>query len=132
MKILVRLPNWLGDLVMSSGFIRALSILEPDSTVDVIVKDSLSELIPLFEGINAHIPFSKVEYPGIFGAIKFGRTCSASDHYDMFFTLPDSFSSNRICITTALSPAYACISQACRNSPRRRVCIAPEATLRSK
>ena len=91
MKILVRLPNWLGDLVMSTGFIRALSTLEPDSTIDVIVKDSLSELIPLFEGINAQIPFLKVEYPGIFGAIKFGRTCSASDHYDMFLHFPTLF-----------------------------------------
>ncbi|SVA44379.1 uncharacterized protein METZ01_LOCUS97233, partial [marine metagenome] len=37
-KILIRTPNWLGDLVMSTGFLRAVLETFPDSQVDIILK----------------------------------------------------------------------------------------------
>jgi len=38
MKVLVRLPNWLGDLVMSYAFMEQLQRLLPDAQIDVVVK----------------------------------------------------------------------------------------------
>ena len=37
-KILIRTPNWLGDMVLSSGFVRAVLEAFPESQVDLIVK----------------------------------------------------------------------------------------------
>ena len=38
MRIVVRLPNWLGDLVMSTAFMRSLANAFPDAQIEVIVK----------------------------------------------------------------------------------------------
>jgi hypothetical protein len=56
MHILIRLPNWLGDLVMSTAFVRALSQAMPEATIDVIVKKGIDEV---------------VDYPDWFGNQKF-------------------------------------------------------------
>jgi lipopolysaccharide heptosyltransferase II len=93
MNILVRLPNWLGDIIMSTGFLNALSAKYPDSTIDVIVKDSFKDFIPLLPGINNAIIFSRRQYNGIRGSFRFGRECASRKKYDLFITLPDSFSS---------------------------------------
>jgi lipopolysaccharide heptosyltransferase II len=93
MNILVRLPNWLGDVVMSTGFLQALTAVYPQSCIDVIIKESLKEMVPLLPGISDHLVFSKRDFKGIKGAIRFGRTCAARKSYDLFFSLPDSFSS---------------------------------------
>ncbi len=42
LKILIRLPNWLGDVVMSTAFINAVKQLYPDAIIDVIIKKELS------------------------------------------------------------------------------------------
>jgi len=38
MKILIRLPNWLGDVVMSTAFVSAVRGLYPEASIDVIIK----------------------------------------------------------------------------------------------
>ncbi|MEJ7767828.1 MAG: glycosyltransferase family 9 protein [Chitinophagaceae bacterium] len=93
MKILVRLPNWLGDMVMSIGFINALYSVYPGATVGVIVKKGLEGLIEFFPETAAVFIFSKDEFPGILGAWRFGTTIRRQGRYDLFFSLPDSFSS---------------------------------------
>ncbi len=45
MKILVRLPNWLGDTVMAVGFIQALQQIYPNALISVITKKGLQELM---------------------------------------------------------------------------------------
>jgi len=45
-KILIRTPTWLGDMVISSGFVRAVLEAFPESQVDLIVKSGF-EKIPL-------------------------------------------------------------------------------------
>jgi len=45
-KILVRTPNWLGDLMMSTAFMRALLKQFPDAQIDLLVKKGF-ESIPL-------------------------------------------------------------------------------------
>ncbi len=93
MKILIRLPNWLGDVVMSLGFINALREHYPDAQLDVICKKGLEELVAFMPGIHKTYVFSKAEYKGVLGLRKFGRQIQQHTAYDLFFCLPNSFSS---------------------------------------
>jgi lipopolysaccharide heptosyltransferase II len=92
MKILIRLPNWLGDVVMSTAFITAVKQHYPEAQVDVIIKKDLHSLTSLIPGLTRVHSFSKQEHPGLGGVYRFGKTLR-SEKYDLFFTLPDSFSS---------------------------------------
>jgi lipopolysaccharide heptosyltransferase II len=92
MKILVRLPNWLGDVVMSTAFIGAVKQLYPLAQVDVIVKKELSSIAALIPGLTQIHSFSKDEYKGLGGVYRYGKNLR-SHKYDIFFTLPDSLSS---------------------------------------
>jgi lipopolysaccharide heptosyltransferase II len=93
MKILVRLPNWLGDMVMSTSFLRALQLAYPGAEIDVIVKKGLDSLLDFIPGINRRYVFSKEEWKGLKGVFLFGRNIKKEKEYDLFFCLPDSFSS---------------------------------------
>jgi ADP-heptose:LPS heptosyltransferase len=92
MKIVIRLPNWLGDLVMATAFVEATRQLYPDDVIDVIIKKELSSIAPMIEGINKIHIFSKQEYPGLGGVLRFGKTLR-DEQYDIFFNLPASISS---------------------------------------
>lgn len=91
MKILVRLPNWLGDVVMSTAFIGAVKQLYPLAQVDVIIKKELQAIATLIPGLTRIHSFSKDQYRGLGGVYRYGKTLRA-EKYDMFFTLPDSLS----------------------------------------
>jgi len=93
MRILIRLPNWLGDVVMSIAFIDALRNAYPGCVIDIIIKEELREIVRYYNNISEIIEFSKVKYPGLTGAYKFGKKISKEHKYDIFFCLPDSFSS---------------------------------------
>lgn len=92
MKILVRLPNWLGDVVMSTAFIGAVKQTYPTAQVDVIIKKELSAIASLIPGLTRIHSFSKDEYKGLGGVYRYGKSLR-SEKYDLFFTLPDSLSS---------------------------------------
>lgn len=92
MNILIRLPNWLGDVVMSTAFVNAVRQLYPDAQIDVIIKKELNGIVNLIPGLNKIHLFSKQEYKGLNGVYKFGKTLRAGK-YDLFFCLPDSLSS---------------------------------------
>lgn len=92
MKILVRLPNWLGDVVMSTAFITAVKELYPESSIDIIIKKELSGIAALIPGLKAIHSFSKAEYKGLSGVYKFGKQLR-TEKYDLFFNLPNSLSS---------------------------------------
>ena len=84
-KILIRTPTWLGDMVISSGFVRAVLEAFPESQLDLIVKSGF-EKIPLPQR-GQIIPFDpKKETAG-----NFGKTLRA-ENYDYFYVLPPSFS----------------------------------------
>ena len=93
MKIIVRLPNWLGDVVMASAFVNALPQYYPDCVIDVIVKKELSGIAELIPNIHKCIPFDKKSFKGINGAYQFGKTLKA-EKYDLMFNLPNSISSS--------------------------------------
>jgi lipopolysaccharide heptosyltransferase II len=92
MKILIRLPNWLGDVVMSTAFINAVKELYPDARVDVIIKKELSGVAFFQPGLGTIHPFSKQEHKGLTGVFRFGKKLRDEKH-DLFFNLPTSLSS---------------------------------------
>jgi heptosyltransferase II len=93
MKILVRLPNWLGDMVMSVAFLNELYRQHPQAQISVIAKRGIHELLPFFPPIKHSFVFDKTEYKGMKGLVEFGKTIKAKEKFDLFFCLPDSFSS---------------------------------------
>lgn len=93
MKILVRLPNWLGDVVMASGFLQQLPRFFPGAEVDVIIKKGLEDLLSFLPPVRRSYIFSKEEQKGLGGLWRYGRRLGKAERYDLFFSLPDSFSS---------------------------------------
>jgi heptosyltransferase II len=93
MKILVRLPNWLGDMVMAVGALRQIPEAFPGAEVSVIVKKGLHDLLPFFPPTQHQFVFSKEEYGGLKGAWRFGRMIRKVESFDLFISFPDSFSS---------------------------------------
>jgi ADP-heptose:LPS heptosyltransferase len=92
MKILVRLPNWLGDMVMSVGFIHQIPQFYPGSEVSVIVKKGIQDLLDFFPAVKHRFEFSKEEFSGLKGLVRFGSYIKETDNFDLFFCLPDSLS----------------------------------------
>ena len=74
MKILIRLPNWLGDVVMSTAFVNAVHQLYPDAELDVIIKKELGGIATFIPGLNKVHLFSKQEYEGLNGVYQFGKS----------------------------------------------------------
>ena len=64
--ILIRTPNWLGDLMMSTAFIHQVMELFPESEVDLVVRSGFEEL-----------PFHAVE--GFFPLIRKPRLRETSE-----------------------------------------------------
>jgi len=92
MKILIRLPNWLGDVVMSTAFINAAREFYPQALIDVIIKKELAGIAELIPGLNKIHFFSKQEYRGLSGVYRFGKALR-QQQYDIYFNLPHSLSS---------------------------------------
>jgi len=92
-KILVRLPNWLGDMVMAVGFMQQLQQQYPSAAISVIAKKGIHQLLPFFPPMQHQFVFDKSVYKGIAGAWRFGKEIQKQETFDLFFCLPDSFSS---------------------------------------
>lgn len=85
-KILIRTPNWLGDLMMSTAFIQAFLAHNKNAQVDLIVRKGF-ENIPLPHR-GSVIAYDKKQV----SLFKFARELKSSN-YDQIFVLPPSFSS---------------------------------------
>jgi lipopolysaccharide heptosyltransferase II len=96
MKILVRLPNWLGDMVMSVGFVNQLPHFFPGAEISLIAKKGIHELLSFFPQTRHQFIFSKEEFKGIKGLIQFGKQIRHTEKFDLFFSLPDSLSAAMI------------------------------------
>lgn len=93
MNILIRLPNWLGDMVMSTAFVQAVKNEYPHAAIDLVAKKGIDFLLDYFPAHGKRFIFSKEEYKGLIGVRKFGKMIKTKKKYDLFFCLPDSFSS---------------------------------------
>jgi lipopolysaccharide heptosyltransferase II len=92
-KILIRLPNWLGDMVMSTAFVKAVQLQYPNATIDLVAKKGIDFLLDYFPAHGQSYIFNKENYKGLRGAYRFGKKIRQQNRYDIFFCLPDSFSS---------------------------------------
>lgn len=90
--IIIRLPNWLGDMVMATAFVEAIKRYYPNAEIDLIAKQGIDFLLDYFPAHNKRIPFFKQEYEGLKGAHAFGEKIREEKKYDLFFCLPDSLS----------------------------------------
>jgi len=83
LKILVRFPNWLGDVVFARGFLKALAEKYPEAKVHILIKKNLKELVwdyPCFTFEN------KRDLLKLCSKIK-------KEKFDICYILPISFSS---------------------------------------
>ena len=80
-------------MVMSVGFINQLSVLYPGAEINLVAKKGIHELLPLFPVQHNAFVFDKNEFSGLKGVRKFGKKLQAEVKPDLFFCLPDSFSS---------------------------------------
>ena len=88
----MRLPNWLGDMVMAYPFLDSLQRTYPEAAITIIAKKGLETLVPYLGNFTKVIPFSKKEFPGLRGVYRFGQQIGKEKSYDLFISLPDSFS----------------------------------------
>jgi lipopolysaccharide heptosyltransferase II len=99
-NILIRLPNWLGDMVMSTAFVKAVRERYPHASIDIIAKKGIDSILDRFPEHNQRFIFNKEEFKGLYGAFKFGRRVGKQKKYDIFFCLPDSISSAAMAFAT--------------------------------
>lgn len=82
----IRLPNWLGDVIMAIPLIRAIRDNRPDAEITLIGKP---HFLPLLEKLNLHERFVPLPEKGIFYYFK---TCSWRLEYpDVHVLLTNSF-----------------------------------------
>ncbi len=93
MKILVRMPNWVGDLVMATPVLADLRRAYPEASITAMALSSMVELLREDRSIDALFPFhrhlsqlEKGDDRSIIAKIKAGQ-------YDLGILLPNSFSS---------------------------------------
>ena len=55
-RVVVRGPNWLGDLVMAAPAIRALADAWPDAAIEVAVPAGLAPIVPLLDPRATALP----------------------------------------------------------------------------
>jgi ADP-heptose:LPS heptosyltransferase len=80
-------------MVMSVAFLHELYKQYPGAEVSVIAKKGIHELLPFFPPIKHAFFFSKEESRGFKGLMRFGKEIRDKEDFDLFFCLPDSFSS---------------------------------------
>lgn len=93
--ILVRAPNWLGDLVMSTPGFRALREGLPDAKLHLQVRSHLAPLLdgsPWFDRIH---PLPDADRRGLRGW-RHGRALARRYRFDRGLLIPDSFSAAAI------------------------------------
>ncbi len=90
-EILVRGPNWVGDLVMASPGFRALRCAFPEARIRLLARP---ELLPLMAGapwFDALLPLRSHRL-GLRALLREARALAAAGPFDLGLCLPDSFS----------------------------------------
>lgn len=87
-NILIRVPNWLGDTMMSTAAVKEVQALYPQARVSILAKAVFSTFWKDFPGVEEVIPLEK-------GFSGFWRTVSSiqQKEFNAALILPTSFSS---------------------------------------
>jgi len=89
-SILIRCPNWVGDLVMATPALRAVRSRFPNAHITVVVKKSVKEVIQGLDLFNEIVEFDpKDKDKGWVGLIKFSKKL-AHRKWDLALILPNS------------------------------------------
>jgi heptosyltransferase-2 len=92
-KILISLPNWLGDIVMSLPTIKAMRWLFPESHISVLVRSNFASLFKYNHDINEVIVYQRGEKLKKFiSGWKIAKTIREKN-FDTALILPRSFNS---------------------------------------
>lgn len=90
MRILIRLPNWLGDVVMATPFLRAVRAGFPRDEVAVLGAPAVFPVLEPARWYDRAIPLGKET--GLLRPFRLGRALRA-ERFDAVFLLPNSWSS---------------------------------------
>jgi heptosyltransferase-2 len=92
-RILIKLPNWVGDVVLSIPAIKKLRGLYPDSYIAVLIKQELVDLLANNPAINEVLPYK--EEKGLKKLSMIGRLIRTirTGNFDTAILFPNSFSS---------------------------------------
>ncbi len=85
-RILVRLPNWVGDVIMATPMLRALRAYLPEAQIDLVGKAGLEPLVAGLPYYDAFLPFER----GWRGGRRLVRALRPRG-YDVALVLPHSF-----------------------------------------
>lgn len=92
-RVLIKAPNWLGDLVMTLPALRALRVAYPQARLAVLVRRELAGLYDGCRWIDRVVPYSVA--PGVRGIADRARLIGElrGGRYDLAVVLPKSFES---------------------------------------
>ena len=94
MLIAVRLPNWLGDIVMALDFLRDLRESYPKCRFIFIIKPLYKAVLEVLEYDYAVEEFDKKTFPGLSGVRSFSKKfVSKYGKASIYYCMPPSFSS---------------------------------------
>jgi len=91
-NIVIRCPNWVGDLVMCTPALRSIRKRFPDATITAIVRPAIKQVIEYLPFIDAIIEYDKRRDRGIKNYLSFIKKLR-SKHFDLGIALTSSFSS---------------------------------------
>ncbi len=88
-RIIIRMPNWLGDCVMAAPVIESIRALLPNAKIDVAIKDNMAGLGAILPAVDNVIALPEKGGSQRGGAIKSALKAG----YDLLILLPNSFRS---------------------------------------
>ena len=91
MKILIRCPNWIGDVMLSIPSISLVREAFPSAHISILIKSNLSPLLEGNPDINEIIPFNP-ETMSVIEKLKFYRGLKEKN-FDLAILLTNSFES---------------------------------------
>lgn len=88
-RLWIRLPNWLGDVVMALPLLRAIRASRPDAEITLLAR---AQFLPLLERFSVADRIIPLESPGFGRFLRFRRL--RSEYPDCFLAFPTSFRSD--------------------------------------
>ncbi|MDD5066693.1 MAG: glycosyltransferase family 9 protein, partial [bacterium] len=106
MKIAVRIPNWIGDAVLSTPFVSAIRQVFPDAEIFLIMRDAVRDV---YEG-NPWSDRTIIINDRKDGPIPTGLNLQRY-RFDHYFNLPGSFSSGLISLLSGAEERHGFTSE---------------------